>query len=191
MGVLSQVQGAGFPEQPSATRKGCKVKGSSLVSRHSSLVCPHCEGGELRPFGHHSARCGSCAGLVRDAVLEALQQIAALPDALGAHPCEECGHPEMRLLPDGTFHCPSCGSEVLPFGAPAVEWEISERTEAYRCGWIDGRLGEIGNFVDNPNLAKWGNPSERLDYYRGHRAGSEDRRASILSTKSPSEKPSS
>ncbi len=96
----------------------------------------------------------------------------------------------MRLLPDGTFHCPSCGSEILPFGAPVVDWEFGERTEAYWCGWIDGRLGERGNFVENPNLGKWGNPSERLDYYRGHRAGSEDRRTSILSTKSPSERSS-
>jgi ribosomal protein L37AE/L43A len=166
------------------------VKDSSLASSHSSLVCPLCEGDELRPCGHHSARCASCASLVSGAVLEALRQITALPDALGTHACEECGHPEMRHLPDETFHCPSCGSEVLPFGAPVVDWEISERGEAYWCGWIDGRLGERGNFVDNPNLAKWGNPSERLDYYRGHRAGSEDRRASILSIKSPSERPS-
>ena len=166
------------------------MKDSSLASRPSSLVCPLCEGGELRPSGHHSARCGSCAGLVSGVVLEALRQITVLPDALGAHACEECGHPEMRLLPDETFHCPSCGSEVLPSGAPVFEWEISERGEAYWCGWIDGRLGERGNVVDNPNLAKWGNSSERLDYYRGHRAGSEDRRASILSTKSPSERSS-
>ena len=162
------------------------MKGSSLASSHNSLVCPHCEGGELRPSsGHHSARCASCGGLLSGAVLEALRQIAALPDALGAHACEECGHPEMRHLPDETFHCPSCGSEVLPFGAPVVEWEFGGHGEAYWGGWIDGRFGERGSFVDNPNLAKWGNSSERLDYYRGHRAGSEARRASILSTKSP------
>ena len=168
------------------------MKGSSLASRVSSLVCPHCEGGELLPSGHRSARCASCAGLVSGAVLGALREITALPDALGAHACEECGHPEMRVLPDGTFHCPSCGSEVLPFGAPVVDREFSGRGEAYWGGWIDGRFGERVNFVDNPNLAKWGNPSERLDYYRGHRAGSEDRMASILSIRSPNarERPS-
>ncbi len=48
-----------------------------------------------------------------------------------------------------------------------------ERSQAYWCGWIDGRFRERGNFVDNPNLAKWANPSDRLDYYRGHRAGRE------------------
>jgi len=48
-------------------------------------------------------------------MLLTLEQIIALPDALGKHPCE-CGHPQMRRLPDGAFHCPSCGSEVLPFG---------------------------------------------------------------------------
>ena len=31
--------------------------------------------------------------------------------------------------------------------------------------------------MDNPNLAKWEAPSDRLDYYRGHRAGSEARQA--------------
>jgi hypothetical protein len=36
-----------------------------------------------------------------------------LPEALGKHACE-CGHPEMRLLPGGVFHCPACGSEVVP-----------------------------------------------------------------------------
>jgi len=46
-------------------------------------------------------------------VLETLQEIVGLPDALGAHACE-CGHPEMRELPDGVFHCPARRSEVLP-----------------------------------------------------------------------------
>ncbi len=46
--------------------------------------------------------------------LEALRQIISLPDALGKHACEECGHPEMRCLLDGVSHCPGCGSEVLP-----------------------------------------------------------------------------
>jgi ribosomal protein L37AE/L43A len=48
-------------------------------------------------------------------MLLTLEQIINLPDALGKHPCE-CSHPEMSRLPDGVFHCPSCGSEVLPFG---------------------------------------------------------------------------
>jgi hypothetical protein len=41
---------------------------------------------------------------------------------------------------------------------------------------MDGRFVERGSFVDNPNLAKWGNPSDRLDYYQCHRAGNEARR---------------
>jgi ribosomal protein L37AE/L43A len=49
-------------------------------------------------------------------MLLTLEQIIALPDASGKHTCE-CGHPEMRRLPDGTFHCPSCGAEVLPVEA--------------------------------------------------------------------------
>jgi ribosomal protein L37AE/L43A len=47
-------------------------------------------------------------------MLLTLEQIIALPSASGKHACEECGHPEMRRLPDGTFHCPSYGSEVSP-----------------------------------------------------------------------------
>ena len=50
------------------------------------------------------------------AMLLLLQQIIALPDTWGKHACE-CGHPEMRLLPDGVYHCPACGSEVLAIEA--------------------------------------------------------------------------
>jgi hypothetical protein len=41
---------------------------------------------------------------------------------------------------------------------------------------MDGRFGELGSFVDNRNLGRWEAPSERLEYYRGHRVGSEARR---------------
>jgi hypothetical protein len=94
------------------------MKGSTLISRPDSLVCPFCENGQLRPTGSDSARCASCASVVSGVILETLRSISALPDALGRHACE-CGHPEMRLLPDGTYHCPACGSEVLPLGASA------------------------------------------------------------------------
>jgi hypothetical protein len=43
--------------------------------------------------------------------LQALREIRALPDAVGAHACE-CRHPEMGRLPDGV--CLACGLEVLP-----------------------------------------------------------------------------
>ncbi len=61
-------------------------------------------------------RCDLCGRAVEDAVLWTLEQITALPDALGKHACE-CGHPEMRRLPDGVFHCPACSSEVVPLEA--------------------------------------------------------------------------
>jgi ribosomal protein L37AE/L43A len=152
------------------------MKGSSLASRSRSLVCPLCEAGELKPSGQDSARCDSCAGSVSEAMLEALRRIVALPDALGSHACEECAHPEMRLLPDGTFHCPGCGSEVLSVEASSTFSGFGQRSEAYRCGWIDGRYAEPGCFTENQNLLRWQDPSDRLDYYRGHRAGSEARR---------------
>jgi ribosomal protein L37AE/L43A len=96
------------------------MKGLSLASSSRSLVCPLCGTGELKPSAQHSARCESCGSPLSGEMLEALRQIVALPDALGAHACEECAHPEMRLLPDGTFHCPACRSEVFPIGAPGA-----------------------------------------------------------------------
>ena len=93
------------------------MKASSLASRSDYLVCPVCQAGELHPFDGECARCSSCGCILGAATLLTLEQIIALPDALGKHACEECGHPEMRRLPDGAFHCPACGSEVLPIEA--------------------------------------------------------------------------
>jgi ribosomal protein L37AE/L43A len=152
------------------------VKGISLASGRHSLVCPSCEAGELHPSGGSSAHCGSCGRFLSGAMLEVLRRIVALPAALGSHACE-CGHPEMRRLPDGVFHCPACGSEVLPINTPSAQSRPNEHSEAYWSGWVDGRFGEISGFSDNPNLAKLEDPWGRLEYYRGHRAGSEARQA--------------
>jgi ribosomal protein L37AE/L43A len=92
------------------------VKASPEASRSDYLICPVCQAGELHPFGGECARCSSCGCILGAAMLLTLEQIIALADALGKHACE-CSHPEMRRLPDGTFHCPSCGSEVLPIEA--------------------------------------------------------------------------
>ncbi len=93
------------------------MKRSRTASNPKSLVCPLSGSGELRPVGHGPARCALCSGSVQGWTLELLCQVAALPDALGRH-AYECGHPEMRRLPDGIFHCPACGSEVFPLHAP-------------------------------------------------------------------------
>jgi ribosomal protein L37AE/L43A len=89
------------------------VRSSASSSNTHPIVCPLCEVGELHTFGGDSARCGSCGCLLGEEILETLREIVGSPDALGNHACE-CGHPEMRRLPDGVFHCPACGSEVLP-----------------------------------------------------------------------------
>jgi ribosomal protein L37AE/L43A len=149
---------------------------SAVASRLGSLVCPLCEASKVYPSAQDSMTCQSCGTQLRGAMLETLRCISTLPDALGSHACE-CGHPEMRRLPDGTYHCPSCGSEVLPLDVPSTPSESEEKGVAYWSGWADGCFGERGSFVDNPNLAKWENPSDRLDYYQGHRAGSEARQA--------------
>ena len=93
---------------------------SGTASRPNRLICPFCESGELLHFGPGFARCGSCGLPLLSSTLETLRDVIGLPDVLGAHPCE-CGHPEMRKLPDGVFHCPACGSEVLPIGVRAVD----------------------------------------------------------------------
>ena len=92
------------------------MRASSFPSRSDYLVCPACQAGELQPFGGEGARCSSCGSILGTAMLLTLEQIIALPGTSGKHACE-CGHPEMRRLPDGTFHCPSCGSEVSPIEA--------------------------------------------------------------------------
>lgn len=148
------------------------MKDLSLVSGPDSLVCPLCESGGLRPCRNGSMRCESCGRHLGGAMLETLRRITDLPEALESHACE-CGHPEMRRLPGGTHHCPSCGSEVLPIDAHVILSDPDERSEAWWAGWMDAHFVERASFACNPNLAKWEAPSERLDYYRGHRAGSE------------------
>jgi ribosomal protein L37AE/L43A len=86
---------------------------SRAISKPNSIVCPACGRGELDTRGLDLAECDSCGREVEGALLRTLEQIVALRDALGEHACE-CGHPEMRRLPDGVFHCPACGSEVVP-----------------------------------------------------------------------------
>jgi ribosomal protein L37AE/L43A len=86
---------------------------SRVTSGPDFIICPACERGKLEARGHDSAECDSCGRDVEGAVVRTLEQITSLPDALGNHACE-CGHPEMRRLPDEVFHCPACGAEVAP-----------------------------------------------------------------------------
>jgi ribosomal protein L37AE/L43A len=95
------------------------MRGSSRrISTTHSIVCPMCEIGELSPYARDLARCGSCGAVIGGGALLILRQIIALPEGMGEHACE-CGHPEMRRLPDGVCWCPACGSEVLP---PKPSW---------------------------------------------------------------------
>ncbi|CAN5640272.1 hypothetical protein BH24ACT20_BH24ACT20_09100 [soil metagenome] len=139
-------------------------------------ICPLCEAATLQPAGQNSARCSSCGCLLHGDILETLRQIDNLPDVFGDHACE-CGHPEMRRLPDGVFRCPACGSEVLPITPSLEYWKQIGHSEAYWCGWTDGRFGEIADFTHNAQLAAWDSASDRLDYYQGHRSGRADRQA--------------
>ena len=60
----------------------------------------------------------------------------------------------------------------------AVVRERREKSAAYRRGWVDGYYGELGCFTKNRRLTEWEKASDRLDYYRGHRAGTETRKRS-------------
>ena len=84
----------------------------------NSLRCPFCEAQGLEPFGHNSVRCPHCRAVLSGPVLGTLIWISQLPDAVGRHACE-CGHPEMRRLPDGIYRCPACASEVIPISWPS------------------------------------------------------------------------
>ncbi len=106
------------------------MRSSASNSNTCFIVCPLCEVGELQAFGRNSARCGSCRCLLAGETLETLLEIVHLPDALGNHACE-CSHPEMRRLPDGVFHCPACGSEVVPIEDTAASREPANGNEAY------------------------------------------------------------
>ena len=75
-----------------------------ITTEGNSLRCPYCEIHELEPTGQNAARCPACRAVI---------WITQLPDAIGRHACE-CGHPEMRRLPDGVYRCPACASEVTP-----------------------------------------------------------------------------
>jgi hypothetical protein len=101
---------------------------SRKTSRPGHLICPVCGSGrlflgDLLPL----ASCEACGCVVDDVVLRMLERIVTLPDVLGKHACE-CGYPEMRRLPDGTFHCPACRSEVVP--TEPNRWALVSPAEA-------------------------------------------------------------
>ena len=142
---------------------------TNISSTTNSIICPCCGIGELERSANGVARCTRCDRPISTQVLEALEQILSLPDAIGSHACE-CGHPEMRDLADGVLWCPGCGSEVLPLSASPMRSESGLMSEVYRCGWTEGLLGSTQSFVHNEGLARWEDTNDRLEYYRGHRA---------------------
>lgn len=140
------------------------------VSRASFIVCPLCECGTLRPSVSDLARCDYCGMSVGTEVLCALKELIDLPEVSGRH-IGECGHPEMRRLPDGVFWCPACGSEVVPIRDDPASNE--GHSEAWRDGWMDGCFRESSGVIRSDRLARWENAQDRLDYYHGCRAGQE------------------
>ena len=119
----------------------------------ATLICPFCAEAALRSFGRNSARCEPCGGVLGGELLVTLHQIAVLPAAAGRHACE-CGHPEMKLLPDGVYRCPACGSEVTPVSVDPTISKPPDHTEAYWCGWLPSRYGKPAGFTGNRQLSK-------------------------------------
>ena len=157
------------------------------------INCPHCKRGKVQPEDPTLTRCPACGYAPDEWILKTLNEIASLPDATGTHACEECAHPQMKHLPDGTFWCPACGQDILSLESTLALWEFRKKSEAYRRGWLDGYLlGEAGNFSSSTQRVRWEGAHERLDYYRGHRAGSQERllllEQAALQVGSPSEK---
>ena len=76
------------------------------------VACPLCECGEMVQVHPFLARCTECGDTISYGFFNTLRQIGNLPEATGNHPCK-CGHPETRSSPEGSYRCPSCGSEVL------------------------------------------------------------------------------
>lgn len=146
-------------------------RSSRRVSRAHHIVCPRCEIGEIEPRDLARPACGLCGRTVDREVLECLREIASLSEPLGRHACE-CGHPEMRRLPDGVYRCPACGSEVLPIESVPVS--AGGHSEAWHDGWEDGCSGEPLGAARSERLSRWEDPRDRLDYYRGRRAGERD-----------------
>ena len=72
---------------------------AQLTSKPDHLVCPACGSGALPPRGplSRSVDCESCGCTYGDVTVGTLKQIAALPDAVGKHACEECAHPDDAL----------------------------------------------------------------------------------------------
>ncbi len=104
------------------------MKQSALAFGSHSIICPSCEAGELRSGGHNGVQCPVCGYAPSRGLLEALRQIISLPDALGSHACEECGHPEMHRLPDGVSHCPGAVLRCYP-PDPNAARKLSARAE--------------------------------------------------------------
>lgn len=86
------------------------------VSSKDHIICPGCKVGRLpaKLDSFSVPQCDSCGLTFERAMVNTLKQIFALKEVLGEHACEECWHPEMRRLSDGTFVRPACRSEVLP-----------------------------------------------------------------------------
>jgi ribosomal protein L37AE/L43A len=89
-----------------------------ITTGFNSLICPFCEAHELKPSVNNAAHCPSCGAVLSGALLGTLIWISQLPLVIGHHACE-CGHPEMRRLPDGVYRCPACASEVTPVSRPS------------------------------------------------------------------------
>src|SRR5829696_10399742 len=89
----------------------------AFATRSHPLTCPFCEAHDLRAFGHNSARCDSCGGLLSGALLGTMRGIIRLPDACG--PCVEYTVPLKTAVGASGPGCRSSGISAPPAWSPA------------------------------------------------------------------------
>ena len=87
--------------------RGSPIRGAPAIR------CPGCDRYELGMVSQSQARCFRCGFSVDGQMLDILLEIIYVAVAIGRHACQECEHPQMKLLPGAVLHCPACRSEVV------------------------------------------------------------------------------
>jgi hypothetical protein len=86
--------------------------------------------------------------------------------------CPFCSETELRAFGRNSLRCDECGGVI---GGALLETlyrivALPDAPGGHAC-----ECGHPEDFTNNRRLAKWEGPTDRLDYYRGHRAGHEAR----------------
>ncbi len=92
--------------------------------------------------------------------------------------CASAATPKCDTCPTGSTDARPAARRSSPPRVTLMNRKLQSYSRAYRYGWKDVRYEESCRFTENRRLAELEAPAERLDYYRGHRAGREARQHS-------------